>query len=381
MVEPHGNRLIEQLTPPEKAESAKEEAREFPALNISNETFIEIFSIAIGTYSPLEGFLVEAEFHSVLETNRLLDGLPWTIPIVLDVPNYVADTVELGQHLALTYDDRIVATIDVQSKFSPRKNNWVKSVFGTTDVSHPGVKSTGARHDILLGGKIDLFERPTAPFSQYHFTPKETRVLFKTRGWKQVVGFQTRNAPHIGHEYLQKTALTFVDGLFINPVIGKKKKGDFKDEVILDSYQTLLDHYYLKERAVLGTLLTEMHYAGPKEAIHHSIMRKNFGCSHFIIGRDHAGVGNYYAPYAAQEIFDDFPDLGIVPLFFRSFYRCKKCGSIVNEKICPHSAEFHTNFSGTKIRDMLVAKTIPPADQMRPEVSETILRYNQPFVQ
>ncbi len=174
------------------------------------------------------------------------------------------------------------------------------------------------------------------PFDRWKLSPRETRILFKAKGWRTVVGFQTRNTPHIGHEYVQKAALTFTDGIFINPVIGKKKKGDFKDEVILASYEELIRHYYLKERAVMAILQMEMRYAGPREAIHHAIIRKNFGCTHIIIGRDHAGVGKYYHPFAAQDIFEEFPDLGIVPLFFRSFYFCRKCGSVVNEKICPH---------------------------------------------
>lgn len=381
MVAPHGGHLIDRLIPSKKVASLKEEYGELPTLKITEETFIEVENIVIGTYSPLEGYLVKEEFERVLEESRLPDGLPWTIPIVLDVPKSFDESVERGQQIVLTYHGRIVALMDIESKYSPKKKQWVNSVFGTDNPAHPGVKSTLAKHNVLLGGKIDLFERPSVPFSQHHLTPKETRVLFKAKSWRQVVGFQTRNAPHVGHEYVQKTALTFVDGIFINPVIGKKKEGDFKDEVILESYQALIDHYYLKERAVLVTLLTEMRYAGPKEAIHHAIMRKNYGCSHFIIGRDHAGVGDYYAPYAAQDIFEEFPDLGIVPLFFRSFYHCKKCNSVVNEKICPHPSKYHTNFSGTKMRDMLISRSLPPADQMRPEVSEIILRYEQPFVE
>jgi sulfate adenylyltransferase len=381
MIAPHGGQLVNRIVPPGKIESVRDEAQDFVTLEISEETFIDIENIAIGTYSPLEGYIAEQEFEIVLKNSRLPDGLPWTIPIVLDVPKSFGETVEQDQQLALRHQNEIVATMDVQSKFTPNKKQWVESVFGTTDPNHPGVKNTLDRHDVLLGGKINLLERPLVHFPRHHLAPKETRVLFKAKGWRHVVGFQTRNAPHVGHEYVQKAALTFVDGIFINPVIGKKKKGDFKDKVILESYQALIDHYYLKERAVLVTLLTEMRYAGPKEAIHHAIMRKNYGCSHFIIGRDHAGVGNYYTPFAAQDIFEEFPDLGIAPLFFRSFYYCKKCGSVVNEKICPHPTQFHTNFSGTKMRDMLIAKKIPPADQMRPEVSEIILQYDQPFVE
>ncbi|MFX0117339.1 MAG: sulfate adenylyltransferase [Candidatus Hodarchaeota archaeon] len=381
MVAPHGGKLIDRLVQQSKVISARNEAESLHTLNISEETFLEIENIAIGTYSPLEGYLLEAEFESVLENSRLSNGLPWTIPIILDVPRSFSEAVDMGQEIALTFNGKIVATMDIESIYSPNKKKWVIAVFGTSDPNHPGVKSILEKHDDLLGGQVQLLERPSVPFSNYHLTPKETRVLFKAKGWRQVVGFQTRNAPHVGHEYVQKTALTFVDGIFINPVIGKKKKGDFKDEVILDSYQALIDNYYLRERAVLVTLLTEMRYAGPKEAIHHAIMRKNYGCTHFIIGRDHAGVGNYYSPYAAQDIFEEFPDLGIVPLFFRSFSYCNKCSSVVNEKTCPHPSEDHTNFSGTKMREILIAKKIPPANQMRPEVSKMILQYDQPFIE
>ena len=254
-----------------------------------------------------------------------------------------------------------------------------EKVFGTTDPAHPGVAKVMGMKDVLLAGKVDLVTMAPTPFDRWKLTPKETRVLFKDKGWRTVVGFQTRNTPHIGHEYVQKAALTFTDGIFINPVIGKKKKGDFKDEVILASYEELIRHYYLKERAVMAILQMEMRYAGPREAIHHAIIRKNFGCTHIIIGRDHAGVGKYYHPFAAQDIFEEFPDLGIVPLFFRSFYFCKKCSSVVNEKICPHPASEQIQFSGTKIRDLLVQGIVPQIELMRPEVAKVIMGFKEPF--
>ena len=235
--------------------------------------------------------------------------------------------------------------------------------------------------DLLVGGKITLVREMETPFSKYNLRPVETRVLFKEKGWRTVVGFQTRNAPHLGHEYVQKTALTFVDGVFINPVIGRKKRGDFRDEVILEAYNVLIEHYYLKDRAVMSILPFEMRYAGPREAVFHAIVRKNFGCTHFIVGRDHAGVGDFYPPYAAQDIFDEFPDLGIIPLFFKTFYYCKKCGGVVNEKICPHGEEQHIKFSGTRIRELLRRGQRPPREMMRPEVVDVILRSGNPFVE
>jgi sulfate adenylyltransferase len=241
------------------------------------------------------------------------------------------------------------------------------------------VAKVAGMKDVLLAGPLDLLEVSPTPFDRYKLSPKETRILFKEKGWKTIVAFQTRNTPHIGHEYVQKTALTFTDGIFVNPVIGRKKKGDFKDEVILASYDELIKHYYLKERAVMAILQMEMRYAGPREAIHHGIVRKNFGCTHIIIGRDHAGVGTYYHPYAAQDIFEEFPDLGIAPLFFRAFYFCKRCQSVVNEKICPHPKTEHIQFSGTKIRDLLVKGEVPPAELMRPEVAKVIMEFESPF--
>ncbi|MFQ6118704.1 MAG: sulfate adenylyltransferase, partial [Methanosarcinales archaeon] len=352
MVAPHGGKLIDQLLPENKVNAKIEEASGFPTLPINFETYIELENIAIGTFSPLNGYICSQDFDSILENNRLANDLPWTIPIVLDVGEKIAKRYEERNPIVLTFENEIVGILNLEEKYEYNKKQWAEKVFGTTDSKHPGVKEVFSRHEILLGGPITLLKRPAVSFSRYHLTPKESRILFKAKGWRTVVGFQTRNAPHIGHEYVQKTALTFVDGIFINPVIGKKKQGDFKDEVILESYQALIDHYYLKERAVLVTLLTEMRYAGPKEAIFHAIMRKNYGCSHFIVGRDHAGVGSYYPPFAAQDIFEGFPDLGIAPLFFRSFSYCKKCKSVVNEKTCPHPSEHHINFSGTKIRNM-----------------------------
>jgi sulfate adenylyltransferase len=212
-------------------------------------------------------------------------------------------------------------------------------------------------------------------------SPSETRVLFKKMGWETVVAFQTRNVPHVGHEYVQKAALTVTDGLFINPVIGKKKKGDFSDEAIIASYRALIEHYYPRDRVVLGCLHFEMRYAGPREAIMHAIMRKNFGCSHMIIGRDHAGVGTYYGPFAAHEIFREFPDLGVTPLFFRSFFHCKRCGGAVNEKICPHGEADRIDFSGTAMRAMLTSGEVPPSYFLRREVAEAVMKGGSIFVE
>jgi sulfate adenylyltransferase len=336
-------------------------------------------NIAKGVFSPLEGFLLEEDYSQVLNNKRLANDLPWTLPIILDVPNNFG--IRSGDTITLSYQNKPLALMHIEEIYSYNKKEFAQKIYGTLDNNHPGVAKLKSMGDLLLGGKIDLINEMENPFSKYNLRPVETRILFKEKGWRTIVGFQTRNAPHLGHEYVQKTALTFVDGVFINPVIGKKKRGDFRDEVILEAYEALIKNYYLKDRAVMSILPFEMRYAGPREAIFHAIVRKNFGCTHFIVGRDHAGVGNFYPPYAAQDIFDEFPDLGIIPIFFKEFYYCRKCGGVVNEKTCPHGEEQCIKFSGTRIRELLVKGQRPPEEMMRPEVTDIILRSGNPFVE
>jgi sulfate adenylyltransferase len=382
MIAPHGGRLVERILKGERREEALEKVKCLPVLKIDEELISDVENIAAGVFSPLEGFMRKPDYLNVLREMRLSNDLPWTIPIVLDAGREDARKFKEGEEVVLSSESgRPVAILHLEEKYEYNKEELAEKVFLTNDKAHPGVAKVSEMKDTLLAGPVDLIEVSPTPFDRYKLSPKETRILFKEKGWKTVVGFQTRNTPHIGHEYVQKTALTFTDGIFVNPVIGRKKKGDFKDEVILASYEELIRNYYLKERAVMAILQMEMRYAGPREAIFHAIIRKNFGCTHIIIGRDHAGVGNYYSPYAAQDIFEDFPDLGIAPLFFKSFYYCKKCRSVVNEKICPHPSSEHIQFSGTKIRDMLVKGEIPPAELMRPEVARVIMTFEDPFVE
>ncbi|MBE3129135.1 MAG: sulfate adenylyltransferase [Acidobacteria bacterium] len=380
MIQPHGGKLVDRVLSGKKRDEALARAARLPRLAIDSELVSDVENIAVGVYSPLEGFLGEADFRGVLAGMRLQNDVPWTVPIVLDTDRETAARLKTGEEVLLAAEDgRPVALLHLQEKYAYDKGETADKVFGTRDPAHPGVAKVLGMKDILLAGPVDLIDVTPTPFDRYKLTPKETRVLFEAKGWRTVVGFQTRNTPHLGHEYVQKAALTFTDGLFINPVIGRKKKGDFKDEVILASYEEAIRHYYLKERTVMAILQMEMRYAGPREAIHHAILRKNFGCTHIIIGRDHAGVGSYYPPFAAQDIFEAFPDLGIAPMFFRSFSYCKKCGSVVNEKICPHPPADQIQFSGTKIRDLLVKGEYPPAELMRPEVAEVIMRFKDPF--
>ena len=381
MPAPHGGRLIDRLVPESKRERIEEEAEELPRVSVSMEKRKDLENIAYGIYSPLEGPLTQEDYRSVLDRGRLANDIPWTIPIVIDVSEDEASSFREGDDIALVEGGEPFALLHVEEIYPLDHREYAKKVFKTLDPAHPGVARTMEMKPLLVGGPIWLFRETPGKFPRYRLKPKETRLLFRERGWRTVAGFQTRNAPHLGHEYVQKTALAFVDGLFINPLIGRKKPGDFRDEVIIEAYEALLRHYYLRETAVLVTLEMEMRYAGPREAVFHAIVRKNYGCTHFIVGRDHAGVGKYYGPYEAQEAFDEYPDLGITPLFFRSFFYCRRCGGVTNERVCPHPDEYRIEFSGTRIREMLMRGERPPRELMRPEVVDVILRHPNPFVE
>ena len=366
---PHGGKLVYRVDNNKNIEGMQK-------MEVSEEIAVDIENIAYGVFSPLEGFMCRNDFENVVYNMRLENDLPWTIPIILDVN----ESFREGDEILLYSKNGMKAEMKIEEIYSYDKKELANKVFKTNDMTHPGVKKISGMKDKLIGGKITLIENGNHQFENYYLKPAETRVLFKEKRWKEIVAFQTRNVPHLGHEYVQKTALTFVDGLFINPIIGKKKHGDFKNEVILRAYDALIKNYYRNDTTVLSILRTEMRYAGPREAIFHAIMRKNFGCTHFIVGRDHAGVGNYYAPYEAHEIFNEFPDLGIIPIFFHSFFYCKKCGGVVNEKICPHDEKHHINFSGTAIRKMLINGESPPEIMMRKEVADVVMSYENPFV-
>jgi len=377
---PHGGKLIDRLVPERDRAHLKEEAGELTSITISDELRKDLECIAYGIFSPLEGPLVRNDYASVLERGRLESDLPWTFPIVLDVTEEAASKIQEGGDVALSQNETPFGVLHVEEKYPLDRRSHAENIFKTLDAAHPGVEKTESMGPVLLGGKVDIFDETPGKFPRYRLKPKETRFLFQEMGWRTIAGFQTRNAPHNGHEYVQKTALAFADGLFINPLIGKKKAGDFRDEVIIDTYETLISNYYLRNSATLVTLEMEMRYAGPREAIFHAIARKNFGCTHFVVGRDHAGVGDYYGPYEAQEIFDDYPDLGIAPLFFRSFFYCKKCGGVENDKVCPHGPEDHIDFRGREMRRLLMDGERPSELLMRPEVVDAILKHPDPFV-
>ncbi len=373
--QPHGGRLVNRLV------ASDGKADGMLAIQVSGDLRNDIENIADGVFSPLEGFVGEQDFQSIVKTGRLENGLAWTVPIVLDVDDQAANQMKDAGQVALATGSDKFAILHVQETYSFDRMACAKAIYQTDDVKHPGVEKMASMKNRLVGGRIDVVKRiEQSPLRKYRMTPAESRAEISRKGWNSVVGFQTRNVPHVAHEMLQKAALNLYDGLFVNPLIGKKKQGDFKDEVILVAYVSLIDNYYPKDRAMFVTLHTEMRYAGPKEAIHHAIMRKNFGCSHFIVGRDHAGVGSYYHPFAAHEIFKGYSDLGIEPVFFPAFYYCKKCLSYANERNCPHGPEFREELSGTKMRNMVSSGEIPAEHLMRPEVAKVIVSYKEPFV-
>jgi sulfate adenylyltransferase len=381
MIAPHGGKLINLSASEKERENLLSEVSELHSLIINRELAQEIDNIAKGVFSPLEGFLTKDDFDSVLRKGRLASDVPWTIPIVLDTDESEVSSVSIGDDVGIHLNGNSIAIMKVDDIYSFNKKEYAKSVFGTINTDHPGVAKIQEMKNKLVGGTITFINQIGNPYPEYTRGPEETREFFKQKGWKSVVAFQTRNPPHLGHEYVQKTALSMVDGIFINPLIGMKKSGDFSDEVILESYKVLMENYYPKETATMSVLHTEMRYGGPKEAIHHAIMRKNFGCTHFIVGRDHAGVGDFYGPFDAHVIFDEYPDLGITPIKFRSFFYCKKCGSIANDKVCPHGGDDIVNFAGKRIRELLSKGQPPPLDMMRKEVADTILNFKNPFIE
>src|SRR5688572_27676363 len=373
---PHGGRLVNRFIASDKKTDG------MLAIQVSSDLRNDIENIADGVFSPLEGFVGEDDFQSIVKTGRLRNGLAWTVPITLDVDQQEASKVkDAGQVSLATDDNEKFAILHVEEIYSFDKIACARSIYQTDDIKHPGVEKMVNMRDRLVCGKIDVIERiEQLPLRKYRMTPAQTRAEISRKGWKSVVGFQTRNVPHVAHEMLQKAALNLYDGLLVNPLIGRKKQGDFKDELILSTYLTLIDSYYPKEMVMFVTLHTDMRYAGPKEAIHHAIMRKNFGCSHFIVGRDHAGVGNYYHPFAAHEIFKEYNDLEIEPVFFPAFYYCKRCRGYANERNCPHGPEFREELSGTKMRNMVSSGEIPAEHLMRPEIAKIIVSFNEPFV-
>lgn len=366
-----------------------ERAARLKHLVLSPVSTSDLELIAVGAFSPLTGFMGRADYRAVVEEMRLASGLIWTIPITLTVSKEQADALREGEEVALLAPpgdsagvstganvDRILGILQLAERFLYDKEREALRVYGTTDIRHPGVARLAAEGEVALAGEIWLLDRPgDALFAEFRHDPAQTRRMFNMRGWRTVVGFQTRNPIHRSHEYIQKTALELVDGLFLHPLVGETKMDDIPADVRMASYQALLRDYYPPDRVILGVFPAAMRYAGPREAIFHAICRKNYGCTHFIVGRDHAGVGNFYGPYDAQKIFGDFApeELGVTPLFFDNTFYCRKCGGIVSSKTCPHDESHHVVFSGTRVRQMLERGEMLPEEFTRPEVARILM--------
>jgi sulfate adenylyltransferase len=361
-----------------EAESAELLAKSagLPRITIGSRQLADLEMLAIGAYSPLTGFLMRADYLSVVNEMHLSNGLPWSIPITLAVDaEQVAHLKEGGEVALVDARGDLQAILTIEEIYPYDKQLEASKVYRTQEEQHPGVRVLYQQGDFLLGGPVRVISLQEQSFARYRYTPMQSRALFAERGWTRVVGFQTRNPVHRAHEYIQKCALETVDGLYLHPLVGDTKEDDIPAEVRMRCYEVLLEHYYPADRVLLGVLPAAMRYAGPREAVFHALMRKNYGCSHFIVGRDHAGVGNYYGTYDAHAIFAEFDEakLGITPMFFDHAFFCRVCGSMASTKTCPHGADQHVTLSGTKVRQMLQAGQTPPPEFSRPEVARILI--------
>ena len=373
-IAPHGGTLVKRIVKGKERETLLAKAQSLPKIELDAWALSDVEMISIGGFSPLDGFMTKKDYDSVVTNRRLANGLVWTIPVTLAVTN--AQAIQLKGDVALTSNGSVVAILHLQETYTPDKAKEAKQVFGTNDNTHPGVKRLETIGDVYLGGRISVVSRPKATtFVPYRLDPNDTRRIFAERGWKRIVAFQTRNPIHRAHEYIQKCALEICDGMLLHPIVGETKGDDISAAVRMKSYEVLLAHYYPKDRVLLAVNPASMRYGGPREAIFHALIRKNYGCTHFVVGRDHAGVGKFYGTYDAQKIFEEFPpeEIGITPLNFENTAYCTICGSMVSSKTCPHPPEKHVSLSGTKVRELLLAGTPPPPEVSRPEVAAVLI--------
>jgi sulfate adenylyltransferase len=375
-IAPHGGELVNLTLSPERVGTASEEALHLPKIALGPREAADLEMLAVGAMSPLTGFMVEKDYRSVLEDMRLSSGLVWSIPITLSVGEEDVKRIGGTDEVALTIGEQPAALLEVAQIYRRDRAHEASGVFQTDDSAHPGVRALHEAGDWLIGGAVSVLRMPEhRTFSEYRMSPADTRSAFGERGWRRVVGFQTRNPVHRAHEYLQKCALEVVDGLLLHPLVGETKEDDVPADVRMRCYEVLLEEYYPRDRVLLAVFPASMRYAGPKEAIFHALVRKNYGCTHFIVGRDHAGVGDYYGSFDAHRIFERFdPDeLGITPLFFDHAFWCYRCEGMATVKICPHGEKDRLSLSGTKVREMLRSGERPPIEFTRPEVADVLI--------
>jgi sulfate adenylyltransferase len=376
-IAPHGGGdLVELRSSGAERGALAERAKSLPRLELDAREMNDLELLANGGFTPLRGFMTEAECKTVVNDMQLPGGIPWTIPIALGADRAFADGLSDGQEIALAAPGgAIVGVLQVQDRYTVDVRDEARKVFLTDDEKHPGVAALYAAREVRLGGPVSVIALPNGEFPEYRLEPRQTRAEFRSRGWKTIVAFQTRNPIHRAHEYLTKVALEITDGLLIHPLVGETKSDDIPADVRMHCYEALIDGYYPRDRVVLSVLPASMRYAGPREAILHAIMRRNYGCTHFIVGRDHAGVGDYYGTYDAQEIFDEFDPLalGITPLKFEHSFFCKKTGSMATSKTSNSSPEQRVFLSGTRVREMLQAGELPPPEFTRPEVAKILI--------
>jgi sulfate adenylyltransferase len=377
MIAPHGGRLVDRIVVGKEKDALERRAPDLPRVVLNSREQSDLEMIATGAMSPLEGFMGLDDYMSVLDNMRLAKGLPWAIPITLAVKEGKGEQYAEGSDVALYGEDgQLMAVLHLEEKYAVDQEHEAKMVLQTADESHPGVQYLRSISDTYLGGMVSVIHRPQhRDFQNYRLDPKETRVLFKVRGWNTVAAFQTRNPIHRAHEYLQKCALEIVDALLIHPLMGETKKDDIPGDVRMRCYLALIENYYPADRVAISIFPAAMRYAGPREAIFHALVRKNYGCTHFIVGRDHAGVGKYYGTYDAHHIFREFEpaQIGITPLFFDHAFFCKRCGSMASTKTCPHGGDDRVILSGTQLREMLARGEMPPPEFTRPEVAAILM--------
>ncbi|MEJ2478603.1 MAG: sulfate adenylyltransferase [Acidihalobacter sp.] len=377
LIAPHGGRLVDLVVPPEEREAALRGAEALPRLALSARQLADLECLATGVYSPLDGFMGELDYRRVLDEMRLADGTLWPIPVVFDVDE--ADLAGIGDaaEIALVWGERVVATLRIAERYRADKALEASTVYGVDDAGHPGVAAVRELGEVYLAGPVRLIEPELhGSFDSYRYTPAQSRAEFARRGWRKVAAFQTRNPIHRAHEYLQKVALETVDGLFVHPLVGQTKSDDIPADLRIRTYEVILERYYPQDRILLGVFPAAMRYAGPREALKHAIARQNYGCSHFIVGRDHAGVGNYYGTYDAQRIFETLSpgDLRITPLPFENAAYCTRCAQMATRKTCPHPEDDWLQLSGSKVRAMLREGVRPPAEFTRPEVADLLMQ-------